>query len=192
MLQGPLKKIAKLYPDVTIRAYQDDVTMSSKNESSLEVAFLHFKELTSELNLEINSRKCELFQGNNTTNHRGMSLRELGVEDCVDSIKVLGAYIGHNKAVERKLLEKLEKHKCLFRRLKIMGPSNLSLAILKRCTLPRHGYHLRVHKPGASILLAQTFDEEIHKILKVVLTVKPSNSPPFHVKWEALELPQRF
>ena len=47
-----------------------------------------------------------------------------------------------------------------------MGPSNLSLAILKRCTIPRHDYHLRVHKPGASFLLAQVFDEEIHEILK--------------------------
>ena len=166
LLQGPLKEIAKLYPEVTIRAYQDDVTMSSKNESSLEVAFLHLKELASGLNLEINSRKCEVFQGNSSTNNRGMDLKELGVEDCVDSIKVLGAYIGHNKAVERKLLEKLGKHKCLFRRLRAMGPSNLSLAILKRCTIPRHDYHLRVHKPGASFLLAQVFDEEIHEILK--------------------------
>ena len=63
------------------------------------------------------------------------------------------------------LLEKLEKHNCLFRRLSRMGPSNLSLGILKRCTLPRHDYHLRVHKPGASLLLAQEFDKEIRRVL---------------------------
>ena len=166
VLHGALKEVADAYPEVTVRAYQDDVTMCSKNEASLEVAFLHFKELTSDLNLEINYRKCEIFQGSRALHIKDSSLRELGVQDCVDTIKVLGGYIGNNKAVERKLLEKLEKHNCLFRRLSRMGPSNLSLAILKRCTIPRHDYHLRVHKPGASLLLAQTFDKEIQQVLR--------------------------
>ena len=47
-----------------------------------------------------------------------------------------------------------------------MGPSNLSLAILRRCTLPRHDYHLRVHVPEATFSLAEVFDKEIHKVLR--------------------------
>ena len=124
LLQGAFKEVADAYPEVTLRAYQDDVTMSSKNEASLEVAFKHFQELTKDLNLEINFHKCEIFQGSKAQHCKVSALRELGVQDCVDTIKVLGGYIGSNKAVERKLLEKLGKHNCLFRRLGCMGPSN--------------------------------------------------------------------
>ena len=53
-----------------------------------------------------------------------------------------------------------------FLRLRVMGPSNLSLAILRRCTLPRHDYHLRVHVPEATFSLAEVFDKEIHKVLR--------------------------
>ena len=64
------------------------------------------------------------------------------------------------------LLRKMEKHKCLFRRLLLMGPSNLSLAILRRCTVPRQDYHLRVHRPEATTRLAETFEDHVQQVLK--------------------------
>ena len=165
LLQGPLKEVASLYPEVKIRAYQDDVTMSSTNSTSLAAAFLHLRESTQDLNLEINFNKCEWFKSSKTQEFDASPLRTLGVKKCEDSIKVLGGYIGRDKIVEEKLLEKMSKHECLFRRLRIMGPSNLSLAILKRCTVPRQDYHLRVHKPVATLSLAEEFDKEIQSVM---------------------------
>ena len=165
LLQGPLKEVASLYPEVKIRAYQDDVTMSSTNSTSLAAAFLHLRESTQDLNLEINFNKCEWFKSSKTQEFDASPLRTLGVKKCEDSIKVLGGYIGRDKIVEEKLLEKMSKHECLFRRLRIMGPSNLSLAILKRCTVPRQDYYLRVHKPVATLSLAEEFDKEIQSVM---------------------------
>ena len=164
LLHGPIREIASLYPDVKIRAYQDDVTLSSTNVPSLEAAFLHLREITGELNLRVNFQKCEFFQKNTT--YEPFSLHNLGVKLCTDSIKILGAYIGKDKVVEDLLLRKLSKHKCLFRRLLLMGPSNLSLAILRRCTIPRQDYHLRVHRPEATRRLAHSFESHVHEVLQ--------------------------
>ena len=166
LLQGPLMEVANLYPEVNIRAYQDDVTLSSKNLHSLEAAFLHLRELTADLSLDINFRKCEWFQKAPPCATQPLPLESLGVNFRTDAIKILGAYIGADQVVESLLLQKLEKHKCLFRRLLKMGPSNLSLAILRRCTIPRHDYHLRVHRPNATLHLAQVFDTEVGKVLE--------------------------
>ena len=92
LLQGPLKEVASLYPEVKIRAYQDDVTMSSTNTTSLEAAFLHLRESTQDLNLEINFNKCEWFKSSKTQEFDASPLRTLGVKKCDDSIKVLGIH----------------------------------------------------------------------------------------------------
>ena len=166
LLQGPLKEVSTLYPEVKIRAYQDDVTLSPKNAQSLEAAFLYLREVTEEFNLHINFSKCEWFQKDVPNADQPLPLEKLGVSFCTDAIKILGAYIGNDQVVENLLIKKMEKHKCLFRRLLLMGPSNLSLAILRRCTIPRHDYHLRVHRPGATFRFAQSFEDQVNKVLE--------------------------
>ena len=167
LLQDALVEVAKLFPDVKIRAYMDDVTMSSKNQSCLEAAFLHLRELSADLALKINFTKSEWFNKeiDNATNELPSTLRSLGVAQREDVIKILGAYIGEHNKVSDRLVGKLEKHKCLFRRLRKMGPSNISLAMLQRSALPRNDYHLRVHRPADSLLIAQHFDKEIDSIV---------------------------
>ena len=166
LLQAPLREVASLYPDVKIRAYQDDVTLSSKNVQSLEAAFLHLREITGEFNLHVKFQKCEWFQKDTPRTDVPLPLEQLGVNFRTDAIKILGAYIGADEVVENLLLQKMEKHKCLFRRLLLMGPSNLSLAILRRCTIPRQDYHLRVHRPNATLRLAQSFETQVHRVLQ--------------------------
>ena len=166
LLQGPLRELMHLYPDVKIRAYQDDVTLSSKNVQALEAAFFYLREIAAEMNLRINFQKCDWFQKNIPNIAQPPPLEKLGVNFCSDAIKVLGAYVGTDQVVENLLIKKMEKHKCLFRRLLLMGPSNLSLAILRRCTIPRHDYHLRVHRPGATFQLAQSFENQVNKVLE--------------------------
>ena len=94
-----------------------------------------------------------------------MALQKAGLSSPEKSVKILGAYIGENEDVSEKLVRQSVKHVCLFRRLQIMGPSNLSLAMLQRCTIPRQDYFLRVHKPAATLKIAECFDAEISRII---------------------------
>ena len=165
LLQGPLREVAGLYPDVNIRAYQDDVTLSSKNVKSLEAAFLHLREITGEINLQVKFEKCEWFQKDTPCTGES-SLEGLGVNFRTDTLKILGAYIGGDEIVEDLLIKKMSKHQCLFRRLLLMGPNNLSLAILRRCMIPRQDYHLRVHRPHATRRLAEAFEKQVHKVVE--------------------------
>ena len=168
LLQGALVEVAEFFPEVKIRAYMDDVTMSSKNRLSLEAAFLQLRELSSDIGLNINFSKSEWFDHEATkqNNEQSLALSSLGVSKCDKTIKILGAYIGQRAEISALLVRKLEKHQCLFRRLRKMGPSNISLAMLQRCALPRNDYHLRVHRPAESLDMAQRFDTEIADIVK--------------------------
>ena len=100
LLQGPLLEIASLYPEVKIRAYQDDVTMSSNSVTSLEAAFLHLREITTELNLHINFQKCEWFQKSSPLFFQTSPLQGVGVSARLDSIKVLGAFLKKQILIE--------------------------------------------------------------------------------------------
>ena len=141
LIQNSLKEIAESFPDVTVRAYMDDITLSSTNPISLQTAFLHLHESSKLLGLHVNYSKCEWFQKVDTP-CAPQILQTMGVGHPQTAVKILGAYIGQDRMVNECLLKKFDKHKCLFRRLRLMGPSNLSLAILNRCTIPRQDYHL--------------------------------------------------
>ena len=169
LIQDSLKDIEELFPEVKVRAYMDDITLSSRDPATLEAAFLHLREASNDLGLKVNFSKCEWFKKASDSAYNQeqtpQSLQDLGMSATHETIKILGAYIGNDQIVSNLLVRKLEKHKCLFRRLYRMGPSNLSLAILQKCTNPRQDYHIRVHKPDASLELAQQFDTEIGNIV---------------------------
>ena len=80
-------------------------------------------------------------------------------------IKVLGAFVGEEQRIGSELIRTLEKHHTIFRRLKKMGANNASLLLLSRSVNVRHRYHVRVHKPEASLELAQKFDHEIKNVV---------------------------
>ena len=165
LIQDSLKEIEESFPDVTVRAYMDDITLSSTNPLSLQTAFLHLHESSRLLGLEMNFQKCEWFKKTDTP-WTPQTLQAMGVACPQETVKILGAYIGQDEMVSECLKKKMDKHKCLFRRLRLMGPSNLSLAILNRCAIPRQDYHLRVHKPEASLEIAQQFDAEVGSIIQ--------------------------
>ena len=77
-------EVAEFFPEVKIRAYMDDVTMSSKNRLSLEAAFLQLRELSSDIGLNINFSKSEWFDHEATkqNNEQSLALSSLGVSKC--------------------------------------------------------------------------------------------------------------
>ena len=134
----------------------------------LEAAFLHLRELSTDLGLHINYSKSEWFNAESSKNRNSHpdALRSLGVTHSDKTIKILGAYIGDHQEVS---LTSGQKTKEAPMPVPVgfveWGPSNISLAVLQRCALPRHDYHLRVHRPEDSLLMAQKFDEQVNDIV---------------------------
>ena len=107
-----LAEVADLFPEVTIRAYMDDITLSSRNTLSLEAAFLHLQELSKDLSLDVNCNKTEWFQKG--AKNCPLALQKAGLSSPEKSVKILGAYIGENEDVSEKLVRQSVKHVCLF------------------------------------------------------------------------------
>ena len=168
LLQGPLQEITTLYPDVKISSVSR--RRHSKFQKSAFVGrsvLVPARDYRTKSTLNINFQKCEWFQRDTAECRSAPPLRNTwckllhGRDKDFRSLhryRPSGAKLAHQ--------ENGEKHKCLFRRLALMGPSNLSLAILRRCTIPRHDYHLRVHRPEATTLLAQSFENQVSAVLE--------------------------
>ena len=111
------------------------------------------------------NHKCVWFGGTKGTEiPEVLRMAQVNVEK--DAIKVLGAYVGEDEKVDPLLLEKLQKHKTIFRRLSQMGASNVSTILLSKCVNIRHRFHIRTHTPNASEAMAKEFDGEVDKVLK--------------------------
>ena len=162
-LQPVLETLASKYPEIKISAYVDDITLASHNPKELTEAFLDLRELLAEQNLVVANQKYIWFGGIRKES-MPLELRDAGVTGEEQAIKILGAFIGDNEIVSQRLLQSLEKHDDIFRRLKRMGPSNVSCKLLSMCVNVRQGYQMRVHNPIASEALADNFDRETERV----------------------------
>ena len=165
LLQPVLETLAAKYPKVKINAYVDDITLASHNPEELTDAFLYLRELLTHQSLFVASHKCIWFGGKRKKRMPHV-LRDAGVTGEDVAFKVLGAFVGDDKVVSQCLSKSLEKHNDIFRRLKRMGPSNLSCKILSKCVNVRQTYHMRVHNPAASENSAEGFDTETEKVVE--------------------------
>jgi len=117
------------------------------------------------LGLTFNPSKCEWYGG---LSHVDIPepLATAGVKVVSECNKILGAYIGEPAAVRAMLLAKLQKHSCLYRRLMSMDPGPAPYAILVKCLLPRHGYHMRTHCPDDTAELCTAFDDLVLSVAR--------------------------
>ena len=179
-----LTKLAAQATNVKVKAYIDDVTLSSKNSNDLMEAFFILRKLAKDIGLEINPKKCRFLQGKHTI-EMPRSLLHAGIQETQGCVKVLGAFVGEKEDVRMNLIQSQNKHTCLFRRLKKMGPSNLSLAILSKSTNTRLGYLLRAHPPDTTFQIAESFDQKIDTILEHWLEVpKKILQPLCSLPWD--------
>ena len=112
------------------------------------------------------------------------SLNNHGITAEADVIKILGAFLGETARVSEKLVQKLEKHRTAFRRLKQMGASNVSLLLLSKSINVRHRYHIRVQNPDESLKLTQKFDHEVASVVRTWF----GNLSDKKIKWTRLPL----
>ena len=165
LMQPILETMSMEFPEVKIFAYIDDVNLCSSNKAQLESAFFRFKELIEDKKLVLSSSKCVWFGGASGA-QIPIKLEQCGVKTEEKAIKILRAYIGNNATIKEKLMQKLEKHNEIFRRLKIMGPNNISLRLLSKSVNVRHSYFMRVHAPDNTQDSALQFDKEVGDVLK--------------------------
>ena len=68
--------------------------------------------------------------------------------------------------VDKCLVHTLERHDNIFRRLKTMGMSNVSLSLLTKCVNVRQQYQMRVHHPDATERVSERFDKNVEAVLE--------------------------
>jgi hypothetical protein len=162
VLHPILRQMREMFPAVRVYAYMDDVTLTCDDPAEMERFFPIFEAKCNAVGLKFNYRKCE-FLGNGKA--MPQALRELGVIEVLDCIKVVGAYIGQEEAVCGKLLKKLEKHDVFFARLLEMGPGTEAYALLTKCLVPRQGFVTRVQTPSECHQVCLAFDERVDEVL---------------------------
>ena len=167
-LQPILETLAAEHPEIEIHAYIDDINLTSHTPSEIAKAFERLKALLAESSIELSAQKCVWFGGLQGT-EMPTSLKEVGVRNEEDATKILGAFIGKEETISEKLLQRVDKHKDIFRRLKSMGMSNASLIILSKCVNVRQQFHMRVHSPAATEKCAQLFDNQVEEVLETWL-----------------------
>ena len=160
LLHPALVELELKFPNVRIYAYCDDVTLTSHNKEDLVRAYFLFKSLCGPLGLTFNASKCEWY-GGLAREPIPIELKAEGVKEVTGCIKILGAFVGELTFVSQKLVAKMEKHDCLFARFEKMKPCPASYAMLLKCTLPRHVYHMRTHTPEETAELCRRFDARI-------------------------------
>jgi ubiquitin len=162
-LSPVLSKIAAAYPGVQINAFMDDITLCSTSLYDLDAAFADLQTELGLIGLVVNHKKCELFCGRNAPVVVGLPKHLTTVPSNHSGIKVLGAFIGRTpKDEEDYIRQKMEKHTCLFSRLKSCPPE-LAVPIVTRCLVPRLGFFLRTHE--AIVPQAIDFDTKILDLL---------------------------
>ena len=115
--------------------------------------------------IELSCQKCVWFTGKNDIAMPD-TLECQGTSTEAKAAKFLGAFVGENQSVSSKLVQQLEKHDTIFRRLEAMGANNISLRLLSKSVNVRQNYHIRVHPPQASLDLTRNFDEKVNSVLQ--------------------------
>ena len=126
--QPLLETMAHEFPELYIYACIDDVNFASKDPALISTAFQRFKVLLQEKRIELSCQKCVWFTGKNDIAMPD-TLECQGTSTEAKADKFLGAFVGENQSVSSKLVQQLEKHDTIFRRLEAMGANNIRLFV---------------------------------------------------------------
>ena len=158
LIHPALLECRALFPTVSVYAFLDDVTLTSRDEEQLALAFFFLKTEFAKLLLDFNAGKCEILLRDGAALPDTL-LGEVSVKDD-GVIKVLGAFIGDPERCSTKLLDKQKRHDHFFRRVVLLcGPA--ALAVLSACGVPRASYFVRTHCPEVSAAFVDSFEKNL-------------------------------
>ena len=163
--QPMLETLSMEFPEVEFHAFIDDVTMSSLKSAQIEKAFQRLQELMVQYSLTLATKKCIWF-GEGSAQPIPPSLKVQGVRNEEEAVKVLGAHIGKENQIKKRLMEAVDKQDTSFQRLKAMGLSNVALILLSQCINVKQQYVMRVHPPSVTKEASTKFDDNVESVLK--------------------------
>ena len=150
-IQRSLRRIADQHKDVKVLAYLDDVTLAGP-AARVAVVASEIEAVFAPLGLQINRNKSEWLSTAGAPSPPKFV--------TPPAIKILGSFIGPDNACRELLLKRLAEHETFFRRLPMLD-SDIALAILKKCGVPRVAYLARTNKPEIVAPLLQGFDRSV-------------------------------
>jgi hypothetical protein len=174
-----LRETAARFPDVTILAYLDDITLCSQNPIALQEA-LSFILLRAkaELDLEANPTKC-FAHGAPARNIAGTVFAEAG-------LKILGAWVAAPNGPDdtQKHLERTRlKHVPLFETIPLME-AECAYAVLRACAVPVWTYQTRTHPD--TFVQSGHFDKMIAATFCKIVGTPSEDFSPDHAALVAL------
>jgi hypothetical protein len=178
-----LREAQRLFPEVAIHAYLDDVTLSGRGRA-VAGAVVFIREELEKVGLELNPKKCQYLLG---AAELGDPLASFGFEKVEECIKALGAWVGDPVACAREVSRSTRKHLPFFDTVRACEevPAHARLRMLLQAGVPRMGYTARVHPPEVTAEASTWFDQQVSSCLETVMEVPPL-SP---CQYEQLQLP---
>ena len=169
-LHPVLIAIAAQCPNVTIRAYMDDITIVGTSDDVIACIKL-LRPALQKIGLELNHSKSFLYSASACIDN---ALKETGFKESFGGIKVLGAWIGEDATTLNFLTEIVRSHDGLFTNIPTL-PADVAFPLLKACAIPVWNYAIRSHLPGVTLEPTRSFDA---MSLSSFLSIARIHSPP--------------
>ena len=160
-----LLQLEQEFPQLSIYAYLDDVTVAGEASDLIRLAE-RFSNLVGERGLKMNESKSVLCLAPNTP--KPCNAGELTVRE--DGIPVLGSPIGTPQFENLWCLEKVQKmKKVLLLRTEPVVPVQQRYILLRECVIPSITYLLRTVPPGHRTDATNAFDNAVDDITRKIL-----------------------
>ena len=189
-LQPTLVALSSAFPDVIVRAYIDDISLSGKR--SVVARALHFlREQLNEIGITMNPRKTKIWDTTlSTTAQRAEATQEFGFPFADDCMRILGAPFGEDcmsrhldlnadsvQGMFESYLGKIRHSVDALPRL----PAQQQLLLLRACVNLRPLYLTRILPPSVTASFTRQVDQEIDRAIAEI--VKTSGTPlPQHCR----------
>lgn len=162
-----------------IFAYLDDITLSSDNPEKIAEAAMFITERMRAIGLIANPTKSHWFSMEGKRDSVPLALKSLNGKSVLDVseagfIKILGAYIGNDQAVGRKLQEQTAKHQLLFSKIIALGGQEGF--VMLQCAAAKMNYLIRSHHPDLTKEHAEAFDQMLEDTWAELLRICPNET----------------
>jgi len=167
-----LQDLAARYPEVRVRAYMDDVTLTG-SLPDVHDAFRHFASSLLAIQVEVHPAKCEAYACD-WSRHDARRLQQVRDDQVAvqeKAIRVLGAIIGSADEASACIASTAAKHQGFFN-LVARLPVEEQLALLGTCGVPKMGFAVRTHHPDVSAAGVASFERQLCRAIERLAEVE--------------------
>jgi hypothetical protein len=194
VVQPILERCSATHPTVKLKAFLDDISLSSQDLPALAQAFAWLVPELAAIGLQLNPGKC--FVLGPTPAISDDLAAALGIasastwDKAPGAIRLLGALLGPDDVVRPALVMLAMKQCELLPRLASLTPDE-AYALLRFCAVPRFTFFARVHPPEICGEACSVFDDAIMRELARIAEVAPSALAPGtpHAELAGLPMP---